>query len=320
MKAIVQDVYGSPDVLELRDVDRPVVTDDDVLVRVHAAAVNAADWHFMRGLPYVARLAFGLSKPKARVRGTDMAGRIEAVGKNVKRLQPGDEVFGSCRGAFAEYVCATENRFVRKPAGATFEQAAAIPIAGCTALGALRDVRKVQPGQKVLINGAGGGVGTFAVQIAKSFGADVTGVTSTRNMDLVRSLGADKVIDYSQDDFTRKGEHYDLILDIGDRSLSDCRRALVPEGTLVLVGGSAGRWVDGLARVVTARMLSAFVRQKVAPFLARVTNDNMVALKELVEAGKLSPVIDRTYPLSQTAEAIRYLEEGLVRGKVAITV
>lgn len=320
MKAIVQDVYGSPDVLELRDVDRPVVTDDDVLVRVHAAAVNAADWHFMRGLPYVARLAFGLSKPKARVRGTDMAGRIEAVGKNVKRLQPGDEVFGSCRGAFAEYVCATENRFVRKPAGATFEQAAAIPIAGCTALGALRDVRKVQPGQKVLINGAGGGVGTFAVQIAKSFGADVTGVTSTRNMDLVRSLGADKVIDYSQDDFTRKGERYDLILDIGDRSLSDCRRALVPEGTLVLVGGSAGRWVDGLARVVTARMLSAFVRQKVAPFLARVTNDNMVALKELVEAGKLSPVIDRTYPLSQTAEAIRYLEEGLVRGKVAITV
>ncbi len=320
MKAIVQDVYGAPDVLELRDIDQPVVTDDDVLVRVHAAAVNPADWHIIRGRPYIARMAFGLLKPKEKGRGSDVAGHVEAIGKNVKQLQPGDEVFGCCKGAFAEYVCAGENSFVPKPSGLTFEQAAAIPVAGLTALQALRDVGKVQPGQKVLINGAAGGVGTFAVQIAKSFGAEVTGVCSTRNVDMVRSIGADHVIDYTQEDFTQRGERYDLILDNVDRSLSDCRRALTPEGTLVPIGGTAGRWIDGLGRVVKARVLSAFVRQRLAPFLAHVKNEDLVVLKELIEAGKVTPVIDRTYPLSETPEAIRYLEEGHARGKVVITV
>jgi NADPH:quinone reductase-like Zn-dependent oxidoreductase len=320
MKAIVSDSYGSPGVLELREIDKPVVMDDDVLVRVHAAAVNAADWHIMRGVPYIARMLFGLRKPKERVRGGDVAGHVEAVGKNVQQLRPGDEVFGSCRGAFAEYVCAGQSRFVLKPTGVTFEQAAAVPGAGCSALQALRDVGRVQPGQGVLINGAAGGVGTFAVQIAKSFGAEVTGVCSTKNLDLVRSLGADQVIDRTVEDFTRSGLRYDLILDIAYRSLSDCRRALTPGGAVVLIGGSAGRWIDGFGRVVRARLLSSFVgRQRLVPLLAQIKNEDMVALKELIEAGKVTPVIDRTYPLSETPEAIRYLEAGHVRGKVIIT-
>jgi NADPH:quinone reductase-like Zn-dependent oxidoreductase len=320
MKAIVQDVYGAPDVLELRDIEKPVVGDDSVLVRVRASSVNPLDWHLMRGVPYIARLAFGMLKPEEKGRGVDVAGNVEAVGKNVKQLQPGDEVFGSCKAAFAEYVCAGENDFVPKPAGVTLEQAAAVPVAAVTALQGLRDHGRIQPGQKVLINGASGGVGTFAVQIAKSFGAEVTGVCSTRNVDMVRSIGADHVIDYSQVDFARSDEHYDLILDNMYRSLSDCRRVLAPEGTFVLIGGSAGRWIDGLGRVVKARVLSAFVRQRLAQFTAQVTNEDMVVLKELIEAGKVTPVIDRTYPLSETPEAIRYLEEGHARGKVVITV
>ena len=240
MKAIVQDRYGSPDVLELRDIDKPVVKDDEVLVRVHAASVHVGDLVLVRGVPYIARMAVGLRKPKNRVPGTDIAGTVEAVGKNVTQVRPGDEVFGWCTGAFAEYACAGEDHFVPKPANLTFEQAAAVPTSASTALQALRDQGKVQPGQKVLINGASGGVGTFAVQIAKAFGAEVTGVCSTRNVDMVRSIGADHVIDYTQEDFTQSGQRYDLILDnVGNRSLSDCRRALPPRGTYVLVGGSS---------------------------------------------------------------------------------
>jgi NADPH:quinone reductase-like Zn-dependent oxidoreductase len=253
------------------------------------------------------------------VRGVDLAGVVEAVGKNVKRLQPGDEVFGSCTGAFAEYVSAEEKSFVPKPASMTFEQAAAVPVAGCTALQALRDIGKVQPGQKVLINGAAGGVGTFAVQIARSFGAEVTGVCSTRNVDLVRSIGADHVVDYSQADFTRSGEHYDLILDNMYRSLSDCRRVLAPEGNVVLIGGSAGRWINGLGRTAKASVQSRFTRQKLASFFARTTNEDMIVLAELIDAGKVTPVLDRTYPLSEAAEAVRHLEAGHARGKVIIT-
>jgi NADPH:quinone reductase-like Zn-dependent oxidoreductase len=320
MKAIAQDVYGSPDVLELREIEKPVVADGEVLVRVHAASVNPADWHYMRGQPYIARIAFGLPQPKEKVRGSDLAGQVEVVGKNVKGLEAGDEVFGCCPRAFAEYVCAAENRFVRKPAGATLEQAAAVPIAGVTALQGLRDHGRLQSGQKVLINGASGGVGTFAVQIAKSFGAEVTGVCSTQNVDMVRSIGANRVIDYKREDFAESGEHYDLVLDTVGRSLSGCRRALTPNGTLVLIGGSAGRWIDGLGGVVKARALSPFVRQRLVSFVARVNNEDMVVLKDLMGAGKVTPVIDRTYPLSETPEAIRYLEAGHARGKVVITV
>jgi NADPH:quinone reductase-like Zn-dependent oxidoreductase len=319
MKAIVQDVYGSPDVLQLKDIDKPVVGDESVYVRVRACSVNPLDWHLMRGLPYIARMSFGLRNPELRVRGVDLAGVVEAVGKNVKRLQPGDEVFGSCTGAFAEYVSAEEKSFVPKPASMTFEQAAAVPVAGCTALQALRDIGKVQPGQKVLINGAAGGVGTFAVQIARSFGAEVTGVCSTRNVDLVRSIGADHVVDYSQADFTRSGEHYDLILDNMYRSLSDCRRVLAPEGNVVLIGGSAGRWINGLGRTAKASVQSRFTRQKLASFFARTTNEDMIVLAELIDAGKVTPVLDRTYPLSEAAEAVRHLEAGHARGKVIIT-
>jgi NADPH:quinone reductase-like Zn-dependent oxidoreductase len=319
MKAIVQDKYGSPDVLQLQEIDKPAVNGNEVLVRVHAAAVNPADWHLMRGLPYIARMAFGLLNPREKVRGVDVAGSVVAVGKNVKQLQPGDEVFGSCKGAFAEYVCAGENHFAPKPAGATFEQAAAAPLAGFTALQALRDAGKVKSGQKVLINGAAGGVGTFAVQIAKAFGAEVTGVCSTTNVNMVRSIGADHVIDHTREDFARSGPRYDLILDLVDRSLSDCRRVLTPKGTLVLVGGSAGRWIDGLGRVVKARVLSLFVSQRLLPFLAATNREDLVVLKELIEAGKVTPVIDRTYSVSETPEAIRYLEKGHARGKVVIS-
>ena len=320
MKAIVQYKYGSPDVLELKEIDKPVVKDDDVLVRVHAAAVNIGDWHLMRGVPYVVRMLVGLLKPKNSVPGMDIAGKVEAVGKNVKQLQPGDEVFGWCTGAFAEYACAGEDHFVPKPANLTFEQASAVGVSASTALQLLRDQGKVQPGQKVLINGASGGVGTFAVQIAKSFGAEVTGVCSTRNMDMVRSIGADQVIDYTQEDFAQSGQRYDLILDVfGNRSLSDCRRALTPQGTYVLVGGSIGRWF-GLARSIKVLLLSPFVRQRLRTFISTNNKEDLVVLKELIEAGKVTPVIDRTYPLSETPEAIGYVGEGHARGKVVITV
>ena len=321
MKAIVQEKYGSPDVLELKEIDKPVVEDDGVLVRVRATAVTSADCFHMRGLPYMVRLAWGLLKPKDKVLGLDVAGHVEAVGQNVTQFQPGDEVFGWCNGAFAEYVSASENNFVPKPAKLTFEQAAAVPEAALTALHGLRNRGKVQPGQKVLINGAGGGIGTFAVQIAKSFGADVTGVCSTTKVDLVRSIGADQVIDYTQEDFTRNGERYDLMLDIpSNRSLSDCMRALSPEGTYVMVGAPNGRWLGALTRYIKLRLLSPFVRQKLRTFISRGHKGDLVVLTELIESGKVTPVIGRTYGLSETSEAIRYFEEGHARGKVVITV
>ena len=334
MKAIVYGTYGSPDVLELTDIDQPVVRDDQVLVRVRAASVNPADWRFMRGLPYLVRMINGLRKPrKATVLASDMAGQVEAAGKNVTRFRPGDQVFGRTRaahrpdrhatvatGGCAEYACVPDDLLELKPANLTFEQAAAVPLAALTALQALRDKGNIQPGQKVLINGASGGVGTFAVQIAKSFGAEVTGVCSTRNMDMVRSAGADHVIDYTQDDFTKSGQRYDLILDTGDRSLSDCRRALTPKGTLIVIGGSAGRWIDGLGRANKARVLSPFVSQRLRPFLTKWDNHDLHIVKDLIEAGKVTPVIDRTYPLNEAPEAIRYLEGGHARGKIVITI
>jgi NADPH:quinone reductase-like Zn-dependent oxidoreductase len=334
MKAIVYGRYGSPDVLELTDIDEPAVSDDQVLVRVRAASVNPADWHFMRGLPYLVRAFNGLRRPrKATVLASDMAGQVEAVGKNVTRLHPGDEVFGRTRaahqpdrraviaaGGCAEYASLPDDLLELKPVNLTFEQAAAVPLAALTALQALRDKGNLQPGQQVLINGASGGVGTFAVQIAKSFGAEVTGVCSTRNMAMVGSAGADHVIDYTRSDFTRSGRRYDLILDTGNRSLSDCRRALTRSGTLIVIGGSAGRWIDGLGRANKARMLSPFVSQQLHPFLTRWNRQDLHLVKDLIEAGKITPVIDRTYPLPEAAEAIRYLEGGHARGKIVITV
>ncbi len=315
MQAIVQNEYGSPDVLELKEIDKPLVKEDDVLIRVHAAAVNTADWLVMRGQPYFLRMIYGLRKPRNGVRGTDVAGKVEAVGKNVEQLQPGDEVFGWCKGAFAEYACAGENNFATKPVGLTFEQAAAVPMAAFVALQALRDIGKVQPGQKVLVNGASGGVGTFAVQIAKSFGTEVTGVCSTRNVDMVRSIGADHVIDYTKEDFTQAGRLYDYILDnVGNHSLSDCRRALTPRGILVPSNDNLS-----LGSNITANMLSLFVRQKTRTFVSTGKNEYLVVLKELIEAGKVTPVIDRTYPLNEVPEAIRYMEERHARGKVVIT-
>lgn len=321
MKAIVQDKYGSPDVLELKEIDKPLVKDDEVLVRVHAVALHAGDWLTLRGVPYIMRPAIGLCKPKNRVPGTDVAGHVEAVGKNVKQFKPGDEVFGTCNGACAEYACAAEEKFALKPANLTFEQAAAVLTSAFTALHALRDVGKVQPGQKVLINGASGGVGTFAVQIARSFGAEVTGVCSTRNVDLVRSIGADHVVDYTQEDFTQSGERHDLMLDmVANRSVSDCRRALSPKGTLVLVGGRGGPWLMGMGRTIRALVLSPFVSQSMRFLVSMPNKEDLVVLKEFVEAGKVTPVIDRTYPLSETSEALVYVEEGHTQGKTVITV
>jgi NADPH:quinone reductase-like Zn-dependent oxidoreductase len=270
MKAIVQEKYGSREALKLMEIDKPVVNDDAVLVGVHAAGVNWADWAMMRGVPYLFRTMFGgLRRPKPAIRGTDVAGTVEAVGKNVRQWHPGDEVFGWCEGAFAEYVCAGEDHFAPKPRSLTFEQAAAVPMAGCAALQALRETGKVRPGQHVLINGASGGIGTFSVQIAKSFGADVTGVCSTRNVDMVRSLGADHVIDYTQEDFTRSEQRLDVIFDIaGNHSLSDCRRALTPTGTLISSSGEPSRWIGPMARILWARGLSLFVRQRLPLFVA----------------------------------------------------
>jgi NADPH:quinone reductase-like Zn-dependent oxidoreductase len=321
MKAIVQDRYGKADVLELKDIDEPVVGDDDVLLRVLAASAFIGDWHIMTGLPYLGRLVIGLRAPKARVRGQDVAGRVEAVGERVTRFQPGDEVFGTCHGSFAEYATAREGKIAPKPANLTFEQAATVPSTGATALQGLRDVGKVQPGQKVLIIGAAGGVGSFAVQIAKSFGAHVTGVCSTTKVDLVRSIGADDVIDYTRDDFAETGQRYDLILDTaGNRSVSHLRRGITPRGTLVIGGGEGGgRWF-GVGRQLRALMLSPFVSQRLGTFIAKQNGEDLLVLKELIEAGKVTPVIDRTYPLSEVPDAIRYLEQGHARGKVVITV
>jgi NADPH:quinone reductase-like Zn-dependent oxidoreductase len=325
MRAIVQEKYGTSEVLELRDVEKPVIGDGDVLVRVRAAGVNPADWAIVGGLPYVARPVYGLGKPKNPVRGTDVAGEVAAVGANVTRFRPGDEVFGWCGrlgGAFAEYASVSEDALVSKPARLTFEQAAAIPMAGTVALLAVRDHGKVQAGQKVLVNGASGGIGTFAVQIAKSLGAEVTGVCSTRNVDLVRSIGADHVIDYTKEDFTRTGQRYDFLLDnVANRSLADLRRALTPKGMLVPNGGGFDhRWMASGGRVIRAKVSFAFVSQRVGTFIGSSKQQNLVALMELIEADKVTPVIDRTYPLGEAAQAIAYVGEGHARGKVVVTV
>ncbi len=323
MKAIVQERYGSPDVLELKDLDTPVAGPGEVLVRVHAAGVDAGVWHLMAGRPYLVRvMGFGLRRPKVPVRGTDVAGRVEAVGDDVTRLQSGDEVFGSGDGTFAEYACAREDRLARKPADLTFEQAAAIPASALTALQAVRDVGRVEPGQSVLVIGAGGGVGTFAVQIAKAFGAEVTGVCSTAKTDLVRSIGADHVIDYTREDLDDGRQRYDVIIDTaGNRPLSRLRRVLTPRGTLVIVGGEGGgRWLGGSDRQLRALALSPFVRQRLRSFIAKEKAEDLDALRVLIETGKVTPVIDRTYPLSAAPDAIRHLHEGRARGKVVITV
>jgi NADPH:quinone reductase-like Zn-dependent oxidoreductase len=320
MKAIVQSRYGSPDVLQLRDLDeQPAVGDGQVLVRVHAAAVNIGDWHLLRGVPYVIRLVAGLRRPRREIPGLDIAGRVEAVGRNVRQFRSGDEVFGWCKGAFAEYACAAESDLLPRPANLTSEQAAAVGDSAFTALAAVRDQGKVQPGDKVLINGASGGVGTFAVQIAKSFGANVTGVCSTGNLDMVRSLGADEVIDYTRVDFAQTGRRYDVMLDlVGTRSLADCRRALTPRGTYVVVGvKDMGRWL-GLARQSKALLLSPFVRQRMRVFVVRHNRADLQVLKELVEAGKVAPVIDRRFALSDVPDALRYQGEGHAKGKIVI--
>ncbi|MGD0793301.1 MAG: NAD(P)-dependent alcohol dehydrogenase [Terriglobales bacterium] len=328
MKAVVYYNYGSPDVLKCEEIEKPTVGDNEVLIRIRAASVNPADWHFMRGTPYFIRILAGLRKPKVTRLGVDVAGQVEAVGRNVTQFKPGDAVFGACRGAFAEYACTSESALVMKPDNVTFEQAASVPIAAVTALqglrlGGLGDKGQIQPGQRVLINGAAGGVGTFAVQIAKSFGADVTGVCSTRNVDMVRSIGADRVIDYTQEDFTKSGQRYDLFFDcVGNHSLLACRRVLNPKGIYIPVGGEGGRWMIGpLARSITARVLSRFVSQKlVAFFLARLSKEgDLTIMRDLMEAGKVTPVIDKRYRLNEVPEAIRYLEEGHARGKVVIT-
>jgi NADPH:quinone reductase-like Zn-dependent oxidoreductase len=319
MKAIVQDRYGSEEALELRDIDRPAIADDGVLVRVHAASVHVGDWVLMTGSPFVMRLATGLRRPKNPVPGTDVAGTVEAVGRDVHELRPGDEVFGWCTGAFAEYVSASEDHFALKPASLTFEQAAAVGVSATTALQLLRDDGKVKPGQKVLINGASGGVGTFAVQIARAFGAEVSGVTSTKNVDMVRSIGADHVIDYTQEDFRKGGPRYDLILDnVGDRSMSDTRRALAPDGTLLSNGG--GHAGGKLGRVIRATIASMVVRQQGKPSVKTQNRADLVALKDLVEAGKVTPVLDGTYPLGETRRAIGHVAAGHARGTVVIAV
>jgi NADPH:quinone reductase-like Zn-dependent oxidoreductase len=320
MKAIVYSNYGPPDVLRCEELEKPTAGDDEALIRVRAAALNPLDWHFMRGTPYFLRMLAGLRKPRYQRLGVDVAGQVEAVGRNVTRFKPGDEVFGSCRGAFAEYACAPESALATKPDNVTFEQAAAVSVAARTALQGLRDKGQVQPGQKVLVNGAAGGVGTFAVQIAKSFGANVTGVCSTRNVDMVRSLGADRVLDYTREDFTKNGHRYDVIFDsVGNHSLLACRRVLNPKGNYVAVGGPSGRWMIGpLASAIAAPVLSRFVSQQFFMVLTKPSQEDLSILHDLMKAGKVTPVIDRRYGLSEVPEAIRYLEAGHARGKVVI--
>ncbi|CAN5779056.1 NAD(P)-dependent alcohol dehydrogenase [soil metagenome] len=337
MKAVVQDNYGSPDdVLELREIDKPVAEDDEVLVRVHAASVHPDVWHVVRGLPYVLRLmGAGLLGPKNSVPGTDVAGHVESVGENVTRFQPGDEVFGECirgyqwhnGGAFAEYVPVPEDVLARKPDNITFEQAAAVPTSGSIVLQNLPNKGRLQPGLSVLVNGAGGGVGAFAMQVAKAYGARVTGVDDTEKLDMVRSLGADRAIDYTEEDFTQSGCRYDLIFDIpGNHPFSDCRRVLAPNGKYVLIGHDrfgkgAGRWFGSIPRVLKLVALSPFISQLPTPNFSMPDKKNqMVFLNDLLKSGKLTPNIDRTFPLSEVPEAIRYLEEGHAQGKVVITV
>lgn len=321
MKAIVQDGYGSPDVLALHEIESPSIDDEGVLVEVHAASVNALDWHATRGMPYLLRIDEGLRKPRHRVRGVDLAGRVVAVGRHVTQLQAGDEVFGGGDGSFAEFTATTEDRLARKPSAFTFEQAAALHIAGMTALQGLRDKAQLQLGQSVLINGAGGGVGTCAVQIAKWLGARVTAVTRTENVALVRSLGADEVIDHRTGDFTCRSERYDVVFDIGgNRPFAHLRRVVARDGTIVAVGGPAGRWLAPATRMLTAAVLSPFVSQRLVPFISTNDRASLALLAELAAAGKIRPVIDRQFALSETPEAIRYVGAGRARGKVAIKV
>jgi NADPH:quinone reductase-like Zn-dependent oxidoreductase len=336
MKAIVYHHYGSPDVLKCEEIEKPSAGDNEVLIKVRAASVNPLDGGVMKGRPYIARILYGLRKPKDTRPGVDVAGQVEAVGRNVTLFKPGDEVFGVCisdpqasgvkvwvhhQGAFAEYVCAPESTLVLKPPNVTFEQAAAAPVAAFTALQGLRDKGQIQPGRKVLINGAAGGVGTFAVQVAKSFGTEVTGVCSTRNVEMVRSIGADHVIDYTREDFTKGGQCYDLIFDcVGNHSLSAYRHVLSPKGILIMAGELSGRGMTGIvARLVTALVLSWFVSQKLVAFLARPNKEDLTIMHDLMKAGKVKPVIDKHYSLSEVPQAIRYLEEKHARGKVVVT-
>jgi NADPH:quinone reductase-like Zn-dependent oxidoreductase len=321
MKAAVYTRYGPPDVVQITDVEKPVPKDNDVLIKVRAASVNPLDWRLTRGVPRIFRMMFRLRKPTITQPGRlgrDVAGQVEAVGRNVARFKPGDQVFGSCQGAFAEYACAPESALVTMPHNLTFEQAASVPVAALTALQGLRDKGQIQPGQKVLINGAAGGVGTFAVQIAKSFGAEVTGVCSTRNVDMVGSIGADRVIDYTQQDFTKSGQRYDLILDcVGNHSLLACRRVLNPNGICVMAGAPKAPGIF-LTRAITAPVWSRFVSQKFVMFIAKLNQQDLSTLRELMESGKVTPVIDKIYTFGEVAEAIGYLEQGHARGKVVI--
>ena len=323
MKAVVHRCYGGPEVARLEDIPKASLRDDRVLVKVHAASVNPLDWHYVRGKPYIMRPMEGFGRPDDIRLGTDFAGQVEAVGRNVTHFKVGDEVFGGVDGAFAEYVDVRENGGIAlKPANVTFEQAASVPVAAITALQALRDVGKLKSGRKVLINGASGGVGTFAVQIAKAMGAEVTGVCSTRNVAMVQSIGANHVIDYTKDDFTRGDAHYDLILDmVGNHSLSELRNVLAPEGAAVLIGGTGrGNWLGPMSQSVVAMLQAPFHRNKVGFMLAKLTADDMTKLAQLMQEGKVTPVIDRTYKLADTSEAIRYVEAGHSRGKVIIEV
>jgi len=320
MKAIVYTKYGSPDVLEFKEVGKPTVKDNDVLVKIYAASLNAADWHIMRADPFLARFVFGLLKPKFNIPGADIAGRVEAVGRNVKEFHPGDEVFGNLfacgLGGFAEYACASEEALVLKPVNLSFDEAAAVPLAAVTAVQALCDKGHIQPGQKVLINGASGGVGTFAVQIAKSFGAEVTGVSSTDKLEMVRSLGADHVIDYTKEDFTKNGLRYDLIIATnGYHPISDYKRALSPGGIYVMTGGTGAQMVEAMFQ---GSWISMTGSKKMGNLSMKPNKEDLIFIKELLEAGKVVPVIDRRYPLSEVADAMRYLEEGHALGKIVI--
>jgi NADPH:quinone reductase-like Zn-dependent oxidoreductase len=322
MRAVIYCKYGGPEVLRVAIVEKPVPGDSQILVRVHAAAVNPLDWHYMRGTPYIGRIAMGLRKPSITRLGVDFAGVVESVGRHVTQFKPGDEVFGGRTGALAEYVTMDEDQaVVLKPANLTFEQAAAVPVAAVAALQGLRDEGRVRPEAKVLINGASGGVGTFAVQIAKAYGAEVTGVCSTRNVEMVRFIGADRVIDYTRNDFTKGAERYDVILDIvGNHSLLKLRRVLNPTGRYVMVGGPSGRWIDPLPRALNAYILDRFVSQDMGMFIADLSKKDLTVLSEMMEAGEVTPVIDRRYRLSEVPEAIRYLEAGHARGKVVVAI
>jgi NADPH:quinone reductase-like Zn-dependent oxidoreductase len=317
MKAIVCHSYGSPDVLKYEEIEKPTPGDDEVVIRVRAASVNPLDWRLMKGRPYPVRIMTGLRKPKITRPGRDVAGQVEAVGRTVTQFKPGDEVFGACRGAFAEYACTTEDKLAMKPANISFEDAAAVPVAAITALQGLRDKGRIQRGQKVLVDGASGGVGTFAIQIAKSFGGEVTAVCSTRNVDAARSFGADHVMDYTREDFTQSGQRYDLIMAANAyHSIFDYRRALIQDGIYVMAGGG---WAQILQAMLLGPFLSLIGSKKMRFFMAKINKTDLVLLKDLLETGKVVPIIDRRYPLSEVAEAIRYLEEGHARGKVVIT-